>query len=331
MKKAIITGVYGQDGSFLCELLFRQGYEILGISRKEISENSLKIKKELEEEKIAVVACDIDIYNFKEVSTFIQQMQPDEIYHMATYHVSSEGKGNLNGIREQEGFNKNVLATANILEACYHFSKHTKIITAGSCLMYDASDTLYQDESTPFQSNSLYGLAKITEHMLVEFYRKKGMFACTAILYNHESHRRASQYVTKKIVENMVCIKNGDISSFTLGALDVEKDWGYAGDFVEAMWKMAQSKYPKDYIVSTGEVHTIREFVNICAEILQINDWEKYISIDQSIINRKVEGKLVGNSDAIKRELKWERSKSFEEIVKEMINYEKLRSDYRYL
>lgn len=207
MKKAIITGVYGQDGSFLCELLLKKGYQVYGIARKELSGNSIKIKKELQNKNMILNIYNTDIYNYSEISKLIAEIQPDEIYHMAAYHVSSDGVGNGNTVREQEVYNKNVLATANILEACCHLSRHTKVITAGSCLMYDASDTVCQTESTPFASNSLYGMAKISENMLVRFYREKGLYACTAILYNHESHRRASQFVTKKIVENMVRIK----------------------------------------------------------------------------------------------------------------------------
>lgn len=324
MKKAIITGIYGQDGSFLCELLYQKGYQIFGIANKELSVNSIKIKKELESKNIAINKCDIDIYDYAAVRELVKAVQPDEIYHLAAYHVSSEGIGNACAIREQEIFNRNVLSTANILEACYLFSKETKIVTAGSCLMYDASSTLFQDENTPFCSDSLYGIAKITENTLVQFYRQKDIFACTAILYNHESHRRASQFVTKKIVENMVRIKKGTIQSFTLGSLDIEKDWGYAGDYVEAMWRMLQSEYPKDFIVSTGESHTIRDFVGKCADILEINDWEKYVLLSESIISRKIKGILIGRNEAIKKELKWSRSKNFEEMIEEMVEFELL-------
>lgn len=322
MKKAVITGIYGQDGSFLYELLSKRGYQICGVARRELSSNSMKIKKELGDKNTDLSIRDIDIYNYQELSSFIAEIQPDEFYHMAAYHVSSDGVGNGNTVRQQEIYNKNVLATANILEACYYFSKYTKVITAGSCLMYDASDTLRQTESTPFASNSLYGMAKISENMLVQYYRKKGLYACTAILYNHESHRRASQFVTKKIVENMVRIKKGEIGSFNLGSLDSRKDWGYAGDYAEAMRLMLQSGCPKDYIVATGETHSIRDFAAKCADILGINDWEKYILVDTSIINRKITGKLVGDNSAIQSELLWRRSKNFEQVVEEMVNYE---------
>lgn len=322
MKKSIVTGIYGQDGSFICELLAKKGYKIFGIAKKELSTNSLKIQQELDNKKIEYAIYNIDLYDFASVSKFIMQIQPDVIFHMAAYHVSSEGEGNGKVVREQEIFNKNVQATANILESCYLFSKHTRIITAGSCLMYDASKTNYQSEKTSYDSKSLYGLAKITENRLVEYYREKEIFACTAILYNHESHRRASQFVTKKIVENMVKIKKGEIDTFTLGSLDTQKDWGYAGDYANAMYLMSQSDCPKDYIVASGEMHTIGDFVGKCAEILEIADWKEHIKIDEGIISRKIEGRLLGESALIEQELNWKQEFTFTDLVAEMVNYE---------
>lgn len=324
MKRAIITGIYGQDGSFLCELLFHKGYQIFGVAKKELSINSKRIKRELEIEEVTINLFEVNLYDYYEVRTFIEQVQPDEIYHMAAYHASAEGVGNLDALREQEVFNKNVLATANILEASYCLSKSIRIVTAGSCLMYDASNTQIQTEKTPFESQSLYGMAKITENMLVQYYRKRGLYACTAILYNHESHRRGAQFVTKKIVENMIKIKQGKIRSFTLGSLDAEKDWGYAGDYAEAMWLMLQAACPKDYIVATGTLHSIYDFVRTCANILGIKEWEKHVVLDSSIINRTIQGRLKGNSEAIQQELSWCMRKNFEEIVEDMIKNEKL-------
>lgn len=322
MKKAIITGIYGQDGSFLCEILVRRGYQVYGISKSVLSVNSLKIKQELENEGISHFADNVELYDFISVRDYIKEIQPDIIFHMAAYHVSSEGKGNGKNIREQEIFNKNVQATANILEVCYLYSKHTKVITAGSCLMYDASKTEYQTEKTLYESKSLYGLAKITENNLVQYYRAKGIFACTAILYNHESHRRASQFVTKKIVENMVKIKKRQIDFFTLGALDIEKDWGYAGDYAYAMYLMSQSALPKDYIVSTGETHTVCEFVEKCAQILGVANWENFVRVDKNVINREIRNRLVGKPVLIKKELQWEPQYLFVDLVEEMVDYE---------
>lgn len=321
-KTAIISGIYGQDGSFICEELVKKDYKVYGIVRTQLSEQSEKIKKELIGEGIDLEECHIDLYDYSQVERLIREIQPDELYHMAAYHVSSEGKGNGDYIREQELFNKNVLATANILEACKKSSPNTKIVTAGSSLMFDACECNFQSEETLFSSQSLYGLAKISESMLVKYYRKVGLFACTAILYNHESHRRGSGFVTKKIVENMVKIKYGLLDRFSLGNLNVEKDWGYAGDYAKAMILMATAEEPIDYIISTGEMHTIKDVVNYCAEKLDIRDWEKYVEIDENIISRKISGRLCGNSMKIVERLGWKREKNFSKLIDEMICYE---------
>lgn len=325
MKKAIITGIYGQDGSFLCEKLWKQGYQIYGIGKKSLSANAERIKSELAEQGVVFELFNTDIYDYLELCELIRRIQPDEIYHMAAYHMSAEGKGNAALIREQEVFNKNVLATANILEACFSVSPQSRILTAGSCLMFDASDTECQTEDTAFCSQSLYGLAKIAENMLVRYYREKGLYCCTAILYNHESHRRASGFVTKKVIENMVKIKNKEIDSFCLGNLNTEKDWGYAGDYVQAMYLMLQAEEAKDYILSTGKMHTIRDFLSECARQLKIENWEKYVVYDDKLIKRTVKGRLRGDSSAVEKALLWKREKGFSEMIEEMLKYEEWR------
>ena len=322
MDKALITGIYGQDGSFLCEQLIEKGYQVYGVAKKDLSINSLRIREELCRKNIYPQIVATDIYNYDAVKKLFADIRPDEIYHMAAYHVSSEGKGNGCDIREQELFNKNILATANILECCYSDLPETRVLTAGSCLMYDTSASVIQTEQTPFCSGSLYGLAKIAENSLVDYYRKKGLFACTAILYNHESHRRGSGFVTKKIVENMVKLKYESDWTFSLGNLSVEKDWGYAAEYTQAMQLMLRTESPKDYLIATGELHTIREFIKVCAERLKIADWESHIQVDGNIINRNIVGKLCGNSVSIEEELGWERKKSFRAMVYEMIDYE---------
>lgn len=322
MKNAIITGIYGQDGSFLCEKLIKEGYCVYGISKRKLSQNAQRIKEELECGKMFPRILNIDIYDYEQTFNMVNRIKPDEIYHLAAYHVSAEGKGNGARIREQELYNKNILATANILEASLACASDIKVLTAGSCLMFDASDTIVQTENTEFQSGSLYGLAKIAENALVDYYRKRGLYACTAILYNHESHRRASGFVTKKIVENMVKIKRKEITSFTLGNVNTEKDWGYAGDYVNAMYKMLQADAPKDYIISSEELHTILEFVTMCGTYLGLDNVNHMIEIDQNLIGRKVKGRLQGDASLIRKELNWKRKVSFENLVKEMVDYE---------
>lgn len=322
MKTALITGIWGQDGSFLCEELITKGYVVHGIARKNNSPNSMRIKNELHRNGYFPIIHEVDLCDYQVLSALIAEITPQEIYHMAAYHVSSEGMGNGEKIRPQELFNKNVLAVANILEACKTFSPFSKVLIAGSCLMFDASRTLMQDEETPFESNSLYGMAKIAAHSLVKYYRKERLFVCSAILYNHESHRRSSQFVTKKIIENLVRIKAGEISHFTLGALDIQKDWGYAGDYADAMHRMLLNSIPKDYILSSGELHTIYDFVNISAQKLELEDWKRYVQTDKKIINRYIEGRLYGNNALIKKDLGWSPQKNFDDLISEMVEWE---------
>lgn len=323
-KKALITGIYGQDGSFLCEQLLGQKYDVVGVVRKNLSKASLVIKKELDNKGIKPRLLTVDLLEKEQVAALFEQEKPDECYHVAAYHVSSEGRGNGNTISEQELFNNNLLMTANILDGIKRMSPNTKIVTAGSCLMYDDSSTVMQDEDTPFCSHSLYGLAKISENMLVKYYRNLGVFVCNAILYNHESHRRTEDFVTKKIVKNMVDIYKGKITKFSLGNLEAEKDWGYAGDYTVAMQLMLKASTPDDYILATGTTHSIREFVGCCADILNIRDWENKIMIDNNITKRKIKGRLCGNSERAKKVLGWSHKKDFRKLVENMIENQML-------
>lgn len=322
MKRALITGIFGQDGSYLCEQLSREGYEVHGIARRDLSENSKEIREELGRCGVVPIVHGIDLYSTKQVQEIIREVRPNELYHVAAQHVSSEGTGNGEGESEQTMFIKNVTATANILEACETHSKETRIISAGSCLMFDGSDTEMQNENTPFETNSLYGLAKITEASLVNYYRKKGLYVCTAILYNHESHRRAKGFVTKKIVSNMVAIVNGAIERFSLGDITVRKDWGFAGDYADAMIRMCRATDARDYILSSGETHTVRDFIEMCAEELNLSNWQEYIDVGETDIQRRTVGLLFGDPSAAEKDLKWKRGYSLRDIVHEMVLFE---------
>ncbi len=325
MKKALITGIYGQDGSYLCELLTHKGYEVHGIARSSLSIQSEKNKKVLLDQGICPEIHTIDLYDYDEMKELLLRIKPDEIYHVAAFHVSSEGVKERQQYYDTVLFNSNITTVSNILSICMEYLKKTKVFTAGSCLMYDATDCDKQDESTEFCSDSLYGLAKITENQLVAYYRRRGLFACTGILYNHESARRQSQYVTKKIVENMIAVKSGQKETFQLASLDAEKDWGYAGDYAYGMYLMLQAKEPRDYVLATGEMHTIRELVEICAEYLGLQDWQQHIEIDPNVVNRKVQCRLCGDSSKMEKELGWKRMCNFrtmiENMIKETIRY----------
>ncbi len=321
-KKALITGIFGQDGSYLCELLTSLNYEVHGVIRSELSENSIKIQKHLALNNVNPILHNVDLNDYDKLKELFVNVRPDEIYHLAAFHVSSQGVDGNKDLYEKQLFDYNVKSTSNILSIAWQYLKQTKIITAGSCLMFDDSETNQQDENTPFNSNSLYGLAKITENSLVKYYRNKGLFCATAILYNHESSRRSDNFVTKKIVKNMIAIKKGEINKFTLGNLSAQKDWGYAKDYSYGMYLMAQAESPEDFVLSSNHLNTIEDFVVICADVLGIVNWKECIEIDQSIIDRKIKTTLFGNSQKAKIKLKWENSLSLEELIKLMIKNE---------
>ena len=317
MKKAIITGIYGQDGSYLCELLISKGYEVHGVVKHELSENSLKIKLFLDKYGISPILHHTNLSNYDDVKNLIIDIKPDEIYHVAAIHQSSQSQNS-----ELCLFNSNILNTSNILDVSFLYNRDSRIILAGSCLMYDSSNTNIQDESVPFSSKSLYGIAKITENSLAKYYREKGLFACSAILYNHESSRRKDDFVTKKIIKNLVAIKQGKIEKFSLGDILIKKDWGYAKDYAYGMYLMAQQNIPNDYILSSGELYSIKDFIDICATILGIYDWTKYVTLNAVNISRGSSSQLLGNNSLARKSLGWAPSLNLKELIELMIQNE---------
>lgn len=322
IKKALITGIFGQDGSYLCELLTTKGYEVFGIVRSDLSENSQKIKAYLAKKGVLPKLFNVDLNNYEDLKKFVLEIKPDEIYHVAAFHVSAQGAKGNKDFFEKELFDYNVKSTSNILSICYDFLKDTKIILAGSCLMFDNSNTQIQNENTPYESKSLYGLAKIAENSLAKYYRNKGLHASTAILYNHESSRRSNDFVTKKIVKNFVAIKKGEIEKFTLGNLDTKKDWGYSKDYALGMYLMAQQDRAKDFVLATGENHTIKDFIEIVAKKLDLNNWQNLVEIDDKIIDRKIQTNFLGDWNLAKAELNWKHSINLEELIELMIKNE---------
>lgn len=323
MRKALITGIFGQDGSYICEILSQKGYEIHGITRKDLSTNSLIIKIHLEKWNIFPKLHIVDLNDLETLRRVIITIKPDEIYHTAAFHTSSEGHlGNNKDFAEKNLFDYNLKSTSNLLYICYESLRATKILTAGSCLMFDDSNTEIQSETTPFKSKSLYGLAKIAENNLVKYYRNKGLFACTAILYNHESERRGDSFVTKKIVKNMVALKQNKIDSFSLGNINIKKDWGYAKDYAEAMINMLGLDTPKDLVLSSGSLRTIREWIEICAQELNIKNWQNFVKIQQNIIDRNISTQLFGDNTLAKHAVGLKNSLNFCELIRQMISWE---------
>jgi GDPmannose 4,6-dehydratase len=321
-KKALITGVFGQDGSYLCEILASKGYEVYGITKNILGANSQIIKAYLDKIGIHPKVYAVDLNNFDSLKELITQIRPDEIYHLAAFHVSAESANNTKSFKEKQLYDYNVQSTSNLLYICYEYLKDSKFVTAGSCLMFDDCDSSIQCESTPFKSASLYGLAKISENMLVKYYRNQGLHASTALFFNHESSRRASNFVTKKIIKSMVAISKQELQTFTLGDLRVKKDWGWAKDYVFGMYLMAQTDKAKDYVLASGRSYSISDFVEIVADKLNMDDWEKHVNIDDNIITRKTQVNLLGDWSLAKAELNWKHTLSLAQLVDLMVENE---------
>jgi GDPmannose 4,6-dehydratase len=319
MKKAIITGVFGQDGSYLCELLVNKGYEVHGIIRDKSSTNSVRIKQHLSSKSTSLTIHCCDIYNYNELIKVIKYIDPHEIYHLAAKHFSSEKSTNEN---DRLLYKDNITATFNILSAVKEYKSNIKIILAGSCLMFDGSNITPQNEMTPYETISFYGLAKITELELAVFFRNLGLFVCVAILYNHESPRRSPNFVTKKIVSNMVKIYRGEQEYFNLGNLDAIKDWGYAKDYVYGLWLMTKIDKPMDFILATGISRTIKDFIHAVSKKLRFDDWRNCVVVNKEIIKRNVKTQLIGDASQAKKELGWAPCISFYDMVGLMVECE---------
>lgn len=321
-KKALVTGIYGQDGSYIAELLKSKGYEVYGVIQKSLSSNAKIIENYLNQKDIVKLVYISNLNSYDDIKNLLIKLNPDEIYHLAASHVSSQSSVNSSS-DELLLYDKNVNATLNILGICSEYLENTKVVMAGSCLVFDNSQTTIQNESTNLASNSLYGLAKIAEMNLASYFRTKGLHVSIAILYNHESSRRKDTFVTKKIIKNLVAIKQNKIDKFTLGNIDIQKDWGYAKDYVYAMYLMAQQNIPEDYVLSSGKTNSIRRFIKITVEKLGIKGWKKNIILDDNIITRKNKTTLVGDSSKAINQLKWNnKDTSLEDIIELMIKNE---------
>lgn len=314
MKKALITGIAGQDGSYLAELLLAQGYEVHGIVRRiaiEDTEHKLKnLRSILDRIHLHVASLD----NVLSMIKIIKDLVPDECYHLAASSFVSYSFEDEISI-----LNNNVNSTHYLLAAIREFAPHCRVYFAGTSEMFGTVSQSPQDENTPFNPRSIYGISKVASYHLVKNYRQQyGMFACSGILYNHESPRRGYEFVTRKIVSSAVKIKLGLQDTLTLGNLDAYRDWGYAPDYVQAMWLMLQADAPDDYVVASGETHSVREFVEAVFSGLGLN-YEKYVKVDPSFFRPAEKVQLCGNPAKAVERLGWQRTKSFQGIVDEMV------------
>jgi GDPmannose 4,6-dehydratase len=313
LKKALITGITGQDGSYLAELLLSKGYEVYGMVRRSSTENFGRI--EHIRDKIKLLQADL-LDQFSIISA-VKESNPDEIYNLAaqSFVPTSWDQPVLTG-------EFTALGVTRILESIRHVNRGIKFYQASSSEMFGKVMEVPQRESTPFYPRSPYGVAKVYGHYITINYRESyNIFATSGILFNHESPRRGLEFVTRKVTYNAVRIKLGLEQSISLGNLDAKRDWGFAGDYVEAMWLMLQQEKPDNYVIATGETHTVEELVRTAFDYLNL-DWKKHVKIDPRFIRPAEVELLIGDSSKAKKELGWSPKYSFEGLIKMMVDYD---------
>ena len=319
-KRALITGITGQDGSFLAELLLEKGYEVYGIIRRSSSFNTDRIDhlyQDPHEPNTRLRLVYGDLNDSSSLNTILRQIQPDEIYNLgAQSHVRvsfdvPEYTGEVTG-----------LGTVRLLEAVREVGIRPKFYQASSSELYGKVAEVPQTERTPFYPRSPYGCAKAYAYYITVNYRESyGLFACNGILFNHESERRGETFVSRKITRAATRIKMGLQEKLFLGNLDARRDWGYAPDYVRAMWMIMQAEEPDDYVIATGETHSIREFLDEAFGHLNL-DWQRYVDIDPRYYRPAEVDLLLGDASKARRVLGWQPQVNFKELVRVMVDHD---------
>ena len=314
MKKALITGISGQDGSYLSEFLISKKYEVHGISRRVALEDETHRLWRLRNIRDGILLHSGSLESFPSLAKIINKVQPDEIYHLAAQsYVANSFEDEFSTL------NTNINGTHHMLASMKEFSPKSKFYFAGSSEMFGKTAETPQNENTKFHPRSAYGISKVAGFELTRNYREAyNFFASTGILFNHESPRRGFEFVTRKISFAVAKIKNNLQKELRLGNIKAMRDWGHAKDYVEAMWLMLQKKTPSDYVIGTGEQHSVEEFLNIAFKHVGLN-FEDYIKIDQKFFRPAEVETLLADPAKSKKELGWEPKIKFENLVKEMV------------
>ena len=311
-KRALITGITGQDGSYLAELLLDKGYEVYGFVRRLSTPNSGNIQHI--QDKIHLVSG--DLLDQGSLQDALKEARPDEVYNLAaqSFVKASWEQPVLTG--EFTG-----ISVTRVLEAIRHTDKNIRFYQASSSEMFGKVTETPQKETTRFYPRSPYGVAKVYGHYITVNYRESyDIFACSGILFNHESPRRGIEFVTRKISNSVARIKLGLQDKIELGNLEAKRDWGFSKDYVEAMWLMLQQDKPDDFVIATGETHSVREFVELAFQAAGISDWEKYVEANNPKFNRPAEvDYLIGDYSKAKSVLGWTPKTSFKELVDMMV------------
>lgn len=314
-RKALITGVTGQDGSYLAEFLLEQGYEVHGIVRRVAFEDPDRRLWRIKHLLDKIVLHSASLESYASIFRVVQQIKPDECYHLAAQSFVSYSFED-----EFSTINTNINGTHFVLSSIRENSPKCRVYFAASSEMFGNARTTPQDENTPFHPRSPYGISKVAGFHLCRNYREAyNLFVCNGILFNHESPRRGYEFVTRKITTTIAKIKLGLAHELRVGNLDAKRDWGYAKEYVRAMWLMLQHENPDDYVISTGSTHSVKEFARFAFAHVGLN-YEDHIVVDENLYRPAEVVLLMGNYEKAKRILKWEPVIGFEELVKMMVD-----------
>jgi len=311
VPKALITGVTGQDGSYLAEFLLARGYEVIGVVRRTSHHSYERIEHLLDQ--LTIVAA--DLLDQHSLTAVLQEHRPDEVYNLAaqSFVPTSWTQPVLTG-------EFTALGVTRILEAIRLVHPAARFYQASSSEMFGKVQQTPQSETTPFYPRSPYGVAKVYGHWITVNYRESyNLFAVSGILFNHESPRRGLEFVTRKVTEGAARIRAGLATELRLGNLDARRDWGFAGDYVEAMWLMLQQAEPRDFVVGTGEMHTVRDLVEIAFDRAGL-DWRKHVVVDPRFIRPAEVDVLVADPSRARRDLGWSPKVTFEQLVTMMVD-----------
>ncbi|TAM84186.1 MAG: GDP-mannose 4,6-dehydratase [Acidobacteria bacterium] len=308
--RALITGITGQDGSYLAELLLEKGYKVFGLVRRSSVEKFDRIGQMVD----LIELVEGDLTDQSSLDNIVREVQPDEVYNMAaqSFVPTSWTQPVLTG--DVTG-----LGVLRILEALHKHCPKAKFLQASSSEMFGKVQESPQTERTRFYPRSPYGAAKVFGHQITINYRESyRMFACASICFNHESPRRGLEFVTRKVTYQVARIKCGLAQKLRMGNMDAKRDWGYAGDFVQAMWLMLQQPEPKDFVISTGETHSVQELVEAAFSTAGL-DWRQYVETDPKLIRPAEVDYLCGDASLIRQELGWEPQVGFDELIRMMV------------
>ena len=317
MKKAFITGITGQDGSYLAELLLQKGYEVHGLVRRSSTFSTGRIEHLYTDPHVPGARLRLhygDLTDGTSLTRLLHELRPDEVYNLgAQSHVRVSFDQPLYTVEAD------ALGTLHLLEAIRSLGQPVRFYQASSSEMFGKVVQVPQTESTPFHPRSPYGCAKVFSYWQTVNYRESyGLFACNGILFNHESPRRGETFVTRKITRAATRIKLGLQQKLYLGNLDAKRDWGFAGDYVDAMWRMLQHASPDDYVVATGQTHSIREFLDETFGLLDL-DWNQFVEYDPRYLRPAEVDLLLGDPAKARATLGWQPTVSFKELVKMMV------------